>query len=237
MRNRRLVILVVVLCALAAQSLLALSIRVLPGGIPVGEPEQLMAEGIRLGNTQLLRQAWDVYTGAVKLHPESLHPYLQLGRIYFHLSLLNAVSDQDFDDARVYAKKALELSPENAEAHQVMGLVLSGRGAHLDAMDELKMALSLNPANEFILCDMASIHLALKQPDKTIEMLEGKSLKNGWSYFVLGLAWLQKQEKGRALINFKKAERSGFSGYWLEMALNGLKRDLNIPIPLMPQKK
>ncbi len=213
--------------------LFALSIRVLPGGIPVGSAEHLMAEGIRLGSSQLLRQAWEAYEKAVQLEPASLMGYLQLGRIYFHLSLLNSSNDRDYELAKAYAEKAVSLSPKSSDAHHVLGMVLSGRGAYIDAIDELHLAWSLNPANEYILGDLASIHLALRQPEKAVDFLEGKSLRTGWSYFVLGLAWLQKGEKGKALINFKKAEKSGFSEYWLNMAYGAVQKNLPIPIPFV----
>lgn len=210
-----------------------LSIRVLPGGIPVASPEQLIAEGIRLGSSQLLRQAWSEYEKAVHLEPKLIEGYLQLGRIYFQLSLLSAVGGDDFQRAKSYAEKALILSPKSAESHRAMAMVLSGKGSYLNAMDELRLALTLNPGNEYILSDMAIIHLALRQPDKAVEILEGRSLKSGWSYYVLALAWLQQGQKGRALLNFKKAEKVGFSGYWLDLAFDALKRDLPISLPFM----
>jgi len=211
--------------------LFGLSIRVLPGGIPVGNPEQLVREGIRLGNTQLLRQAWDAYEKAVAIDPQYLEGYLQLGRIFFHLSLLSGANEYDFAKAKKYAQTAMDLSPQNPDVHHVMGIVLSGNGAYVDAMDELKLALALNPGNEFIIGDLASIYLALRQPDWAIEYLEGKHLKNGWSYYVLGLAWLQKNQKGKAFLNFKKAEKIGFSDYWLNLAFDSLKRDIFIHLP------
>jgi len=196
----------------------------------MGSADQLMAEGIRLGSSQILRQAWEAYEKALVLNPEFLDGYFKLGRIYFHLSLLGSAAEEDFQKAQRFADLVLKKAPMNPEAHRLMGEVLSGKGAYLDAMQELKLALNMNPGNEFILCDMASIHLALHQPEETISLLEGKSLRDGWSLYILGLAWLQKGEKGRALINFKKAQKRGFSGYWLNLALQALGEDLSLPL-------
>jgi hypothetical protein len=44
------------------------------------------------------------------------------------------------------------------------------------------------------------------------------------------MAWLQKAEKGRAMINFKKAQKHGFSGYYLDMALAHLAKELDLPL-------
>ncbi|RCK81717.1 MAG: hypothetical protein OZSIB_0851 [Candidatus Ozemobacter sibiricus] len=219
-----------VLVIVLAGSSFAVSIRVLPGGIPVGSAEQLMREGIRLGSSQMLRQAWDSYEKAVALNPEYLEGYLQLGRIFFHLSLLGTATAEESRKAQHFADVLLEKAPEIADAHRLMGMVLSGKGAYLDALQELQLALHLNPGNEFVICDLASIHLALKQPEQTIGLLEGRSLRDGWSYYILGMAWLQKGERGRAMLNFKKARALGFSGYWLDLAFQRLGEELSLPL-------
>lgn len=206
----------------------AVSVRVLQGGIPVGDLQQLVEEGFRLGNERMLRQAWDAYEKAVHLDPDAIDGYRQLGRVYFNLSLIGATGDADFARASEYARLLEVKEPGSADAHHIMGLVLSGKGAFLDALDELRLALSLKPANELILCDIASIHLALHQPDETIRMLEGKALKRGWSYYILAMAWLQKGERGRAWLNLLKARKQGFSGYWVDTTLEMLMRDIRL---------
>jgi tetratricopeptide (TPR) repeat protein len=229
--TQRCVLIILAIAFLLPNPSWSLSIRVLPGGIPVGSPEQLIKEGLLLGSTQHLRQAWKEYAHAVQLDPKFLEGYLQLGRLYFHLSLLQATGEQDYLDALSYARRALELAPGNGEAHRVMAMVLSGRGEFLEAMDEVTLAFSLNPSSEFVLCDMAAIHMAMHQPQKTVELLEGKGLRNGWSYFILSLAWLQKGERGRALINLKKAERLGFTGYWTDLVESVIQKRSNATLP------
>lgn len=206
----------------------AVSVRVLQGGIPVADTQQLVEEGLRLGNEGMLRQAWDAYEKAVHLDPDATDGYRQLGRVYFNLSLIGAAKDDDYARASEYARLLEVKEPGSADAHHLMGIVLSGKGAFLDALDELRLALSLKPANELILCDIASIHLALHQPDETIRMLEGKVLKRGWSYYILAMAWLQKGERGRAWLNLLKARKQGFSGYWVDTTLEMLMRDIRL---------
>lgn len=225
MRCKVLGILVCGLIAATGQPADAVSIRVMQG-IPVGDPQQLVEEGLRLSNEQMLRQAWEAYEKAVRLDPETVEGYRQLGRVYFNLSLIGAANDDDYVRASEYARLIGAKAPESADAHHIMGMVLSGKGAYLDALDELRLALHLNPANELILCDIASIHLALHQPDETVRLLEGKTLRRGWSYYILAMAWLQKGERGRAWMNLLKARRQGFSGYWVDTTLDMLRRDL-----------
>lgn len=221
-------ILPVVLLLIFSAGASALSIRVLEGGIPVIDPHKLIEDGIHQGSTDLLRQAWRHYEESLKFSREDGAGYLELGKIYFHLSLLGASTDSDFDIAEFYARQAIARNPDDSDAHRALGLVLAGRGAYLDAFEELTLALYLNPANEFLIYDLASLHLALHQPTKTIEFLEGKNHKNGWAYVVLAMAWTQQEQKGKAILNLLKAKKLGYSGYWIETMLQQLSGEVKM---------
>jgi tetratricopeptide (TPR) repeat protein len=142
-------------CSLTAS---ALSIRVLEGGIPLLDPQKIVEDGIRQGNVELLRKAWKHYEEAMRGNQDMGEGYLELGKIYFHLSLLGQSTQSDFDTAEFYARQAIEKNPENSDAHRALGLILAGRGAYLDAFEELTLALYLKPGNEFLICDLASLH-------------------------------------------------------------------------------
>ncbi len=228
--NKYLLIMTTALLCIFATSASALSIRVLEGGIPIIDPGKMMEDGLRLGNTELLRQAWRHYEDSVTL-PESMgNGYLELGRIYFYLSLLGSSNESDYNIAEHFARQAIADNPENADAHHALGLILAGRGAFLDAFEELTLALHLNPTNEFLLVDLASLHLALHQPIKTIEYLEGRSHKTGWAYVVLAMAWSQQNQKGKAILNLLKARKMGFGGYWIDTMLAQFAEEFKLPL-------
>ena len=228
--NKYLLIMTTALLCIFATSASALSIRVLEGGIPIIDPGKMMEDGLRLGNTELLRQAWRHYEDSVTL-PESMgNGYLELGRIYFYLSLLGSSNESDYNIAEHFARQAIADNPENADAHHALGLILAGRGAFLDAFEELTPALHLNPTNEFLLVDLASLHLALHQPIKTIEYLEGRSHKTGWAYVVLAMAWSQQNQKGKAILNLLKARKMGFGGYWIDTMLAQFAEEFKLPL-------
>lgn len=210
------------LCALPAA---AVSIK--PAPATSWSPQRLVMEGIRTGNAQLLRFAWQRYEEAIRLHPQALEGYLMLGRVFFHLSLLGVATPDEGERAFTLAQEAVTRAPHDPLAHQTMGMVLTGRGRHLDAMESLKLAFQLNPTSEWVLADMATIHNALHEPDRTIQMLEGKTIREGWSYYVLAMAWLQKGDRGKAALNLLKARRTGFSGFWTDRAL----REIGLPGP------
>jgi len=228
--NKYLLIMTTALLCIFATSASALSIRVLEGGIPIIDPGKMMEDGLRLGNTELLRQAWRHYEDSVTL-PEGMgNGYLELGRIYFYLSLLGSSNESDYNIAEHFARQAIADNPENADAHHALGLILAGRGAFLDAFEELTLALHLNPTNEFLLVDLASLHLALHQPVKTIEYLEGRSHKTGWAYVVLAMAWSQQNQKGKAILNLLKARKMGFGGYWIDTMLAQFAEEFKLPL-------
>lgn len=208
----------------------ALSIRVVEGGIPVVDHQEMIDEGIRLGSVDLLRQAWRHYEDSLSFEDAAKAGYLELGKIYFHLSLLGYSTQSEFDTAEYYARQAVERNPEDSDAHRALGLIFAGRGAFLDAYEELTLALYLNPANEFLVYDLAALHLALRQPVKTIEYLEGRSHKSGWPYVVLAMAWTQQNQRGKAILNLLKAKRLGYSGYWVDTMLNQLSDEVKLPL-------
>ncbi|MDD3000461.1 MAG: hypothetical protein PHF29_01765 [Candidatus Riflebacteria bacterium] len=205
-------------------------ITVVEGGVPLGVPAQMIDEGMRLGNAEMLRRAWEHYKKSATLDDNSSHAYLELGRIYFYLSLLGESTQHDFDFAEQRARDAIAKNPEDSDAHRSLGLILAGRGAFLDAYEELTLALSLNPTNEFLICDLATLHLALHEPRKTISYLEGYNHKSGWAYVVLAMAWSQREQKGKAILNLLKAKKLGYSGYWIDTMLKQFSDELGLPL-------
>ncbi len=208
----------------------ALSIRVVEGGVPLVNPHEIIERGIRSGDASLLREAWLHYESSLKYSGVPTEGYLELGKIYFYLSLLGASTESDFDTAEFYARQAAASDPDNSDAHRALGLILAGRGAYLDAFEELTLAFYLNPTNELLIYDLASIHLALHQPIKSIEYLEGRNHKNGWAYVVLAMAWIQQGQKGKAILSLMKAKKLGYSDYWINSMLNQLSEELSLPL-------
>lgn len=208
----------------------ALPVHILEGGIPVIDPQQLVQEGIRMGNAEALRQAWKHYEDMISLSGATPLSSLELGKIYYHLSLLGESTEEDFDTAEFFARQAVADNAVSPDAHHALGLILAGRGAYLDALEELTLALHLNPRNELLVYDLAALHISLRQPQKTIEMLEGKNHSSGWPYVILAIAWSQEMQKGKALINLMKARRLGYSDYWINHMLGQLSQELNLPL-------
>lgn len=210
-------------------SVIAMPVTIIEG-VPVVDSRQLVEEGIRLGNSELLRQAWQHYEEMISLSGATPLASLEMGKIYYHLSLLGQSTEEDYDTAEFFARQAVADNPVNSDAHHALGLILAGRGAYLDAFEELNLAWHLNPGNELLIYDLAAMHITLRQPRKTIEMLEGKNHESGWPYVLLAMAWAQQQQKGKAIINLMKAKKLGHSGYWVDQMFNQLSQELGLPL-------
>lgn len=208
----------------------ALKLTFLEGGLPFADISQLIEEGIRLGDVHMLRLAWEQCEKSIKLSGATTTNVLDLGRIFFNLSLLGDSTNEDFEFAENVAKELIEQYPQDSDAQRALGLILAGRGAYLDAFDKLLLALQLNPANEFVIYDLATLHVALHQPQNVISVLESKNLNSSWGYVVLAMAWIQQNCRGRAILALYRARHKGLGNYWVEQMLNSLSLDLKLPL-------
>ncbi len=229
--NNKIKLLIIILAFVSiSMNSYALSIRVVEG-VPLGNYESMIEDGLRLGNAELLRKAWEHYENAIKFDKKgelAASSYLELGRIYFYLSLLNCSTEEEFFKAENYAKKLVNSSPNNSDAHRALGLIFAGHGSYMDAFEELNLALKLNPTNDLVICDMASLHLALHQPDKTIEYIEKIRQNNGWNQILLAMAYSQKDMNGKAYLALSKAEKLGYKGYWVDKMKESISQKIGI---------
>jgi len=94
-----------------------------------------------------LRRAIDYFNQAIEKDPNYALAYAGLADSYTLLSVLGAASPQDsIPQARVAAKKALELDNTLAEAHASYGRILSGYDYDFErAIAEFERAIQLNP--------------------------------------------------------------------------------------------
>jgi tetratricopeptide (TPR) repeat protein len=228
-KNQKLALFCLFFCFVFAPAF-AVNVQVFEGGFPFADPQELIQEGIRLGNAQMLRKAWKHYEETLMLSGASPLASLEMGKIYYHLSLLGDSTEEDYDTAEFFARQAVQENPHSANAHRALALVLAGRGAYLDAFEELTLALTLNPTNQMLIYDLAALHITLHQPEKTISLLEGKNHDSGWPYVVLAMAWLQKNQQGKALLSLMKARKMGHSGYWIDELTRQISNDLELPI-------
>lgn len=78
-------------------------------------------------------------------------------------------NDEKFEEAEALYKKAIELAPDNANAHNGLGLVFFWKDDYSSAESEFRKASELSPTSAAILANLGD---ALRQQDKYDEAIE-----------------------------------------------------------------
>ncbi len=121
--------------------------------------------------------------------------------------------DWDWESAGKEYRRALELNPSYATAHQWYAWHLIVLGRNSEAIAEIRKAESLDPLSLIISADMADVLLIARRYDESIEQSR-KTIEMdprfAVAYYQLGQAFAQKRMYKEAIAEFQKA--IGFSG-------------------------
>jgi Flp pilus assembly protein TadD len=104
------------------------------------DPTKLVSLGILFAEHKLYEQAVSPLSKAAHLDPENYEPHFNLGLTYFKL--------KDYRDARPPLQAAVALRPESYDAIALLGSVLFAQGEDFPAVDQLRHANRLRPADE-----------------------------------------------------------------------------------------
>ena len=133
-----------------------------------------------------------------------------IGEAYATLGLIAENFDWDWAQAEREYKRALELNPNYATAHQWYGEYLGLTGRFDEALQEMKLASELDPLSLIIMKDTGEIYYFARQYDVAIEYFR-KALEMDPNFFIarvnLGLAYSQKGEFSAAIAEFEKARQ------------------------------
>lgn len=106
--------------------------------------------------------------------------------------------DFDVDKGLRYTKKALELDPNNAEAHRIMASYQMWLRNFDAAEHHIRRAMALNPSNAYIRARSAAFYTFNHQPERSLELIaEAEVLDPFLPVWCL-------EEKGVALFNLGK---------------------------------
>ncbi len=130
-----------------------------------------------------------------------------------HTSLAQAARNYDWDwiTAEKEFKRAIELNPNYATAHQWYAVYLATLGRHEEAIPEIQRALQIDPLSLAINADAGRILNYARQYDKAVEQLR-KTLELEPNFFqahrLLGLAYQQKGMFAEAIAELQMAVHS-----------------------------
>jgi len=156
------------------------------------------------------RRATDAAANAVRLDPE-------LGEAHSTVAYIKAVRDHDWVGAEEQFKRALELSPEDADAHDLYGRLCAALGRYDEAIVLQRRAQELDPLSHRLdvvstLLRAGRYHEAVMGARDAVELDPGHDRARatlGWAYFLSG-----RREEGLAELERAASLASG-SSLWL----------------------
>jgi TolB-like protein/DNA-binding winged helix-turn-helix (wHTH) protein/tetratricopeptide (TPR) repeat protein len=131
-----------------------------------------------------------------------------LAEAHSSLALSLVAFDWDWSAAEREFKRAIELNPGYATAHQWYGSYLSQMGRHDEAIAEMRQAERLDPLSLIIGADVADALFTARLYDRSIEQSQ-KIIEMddnfGVAHFELGQAYMQKELYDEAIAELQRA--------------------------------
>jgi TolB-like protein/DNA-binding winged helix-turn-helix (wHTH) protein/Tfp pilus assembly protein PilF len=138
---------------------------------------------------------------ALELDNSLAEPHATLGLLAQNVELDWAKAEKEY-------KRAIDLNPNYATAHQWYGGELEQKGRFDEALAEMKLAGDLDPLSLIIIKDTGEIYYVARKYARAIEYFR-KALEMDPNFVVahmyLGLAYAQQQEFSSALAELQKA--------------------------------
>jgi serine/threonine-protein kinase len=132
----------------------------------------------------------------------------KLAEAHTSLAKIKLSFEWDWPNAENEFKRAIELNPGYATAHQWYGIYLSEMGRHEESMRERKLAQELDPLSLSISTGLGRAFFWARRYDEAIDHLQ-KTLEQDPKYpdthWSLGLAYEQKKMYAEAIASFQKA--------------------------------
>jgi len=133
-----------------------------------------------------------------------------LAEAHTSLACVKMMYERDWSNAEREFKRAIEIDPEFAPAHNWYSHFLMAMGRIDESFAESQIALKLDPLDDSINQYLGWHYIHARQFDRAIAQLE-KTLEQNPDFFLarvtLGMAYEQKGEVAKAIDEFKKAYR------------------------------
>jgi len=154
-----------------------------------------------LSQSEQVEEAEKIAQSIIEHYPNSTIGYIDLAYLY-----LNA---KRYDQAVIYADKALDISPIDAEAYRIKAVAHSEQGQNTQARKVFEHALSLDPKNPELMRDyysfmhaIGNIAIMLSTVEKVIQQQYPDCVEDFW---YLATYYKQRGESSRAFHYLHKA--------------------------------
>jgi serine/threonine protein kinase/TolB-like protein len=168
----------------------------------------------------------------------------KLAEAHTSLARVLSVYDWDWTNADKEYKRAIELNPRYAIAHQWYGGWFEARGRHNEAIAERKRALELDPLSSIVNFELGVAFYYARAYDQAIEQFQ-KTLELDQNFppakHFLAATYLQKGMYDKAIAGFREAiplmsnEVTGTASLGHVYALSGKKSDARTVIDQLKQ--
>ena len=132
----------------------------------------------------------------------------QLAEAHATLGAVKHFYDWDFAGAEKEFKRAIEINPSNAEAHQMYSYYLSAMGRFDESLTEMRRAQELDPLSIEKIIGVGEIFHFQRQHDQAIEQYQ-KALEmdpnSGFAHWALGNAYVSKEMYTEAIAEYQKS--------------------------------
>jgi serine/threonine protein kinase/tetratricopeptide (TPR) repeat protein len=152
--------------------------------------------------TDNLKYAAEQFEEAVRLKPDALDGYFQLGLCYRDLKL--------YSQANSSFKKALALSPQDFGSYYQLGLLAMEQGNNREAEAYFQDGLRINPDHALILLALGRLYIEMKQFPAAISTLRQATQHDPqhWeAWYELGRAHMRAKEWKSALSALERARQ------------------------------
>lgn len=139
------------------------------------------------------------------------------------LAYLKWCYDWDYEGAERQLRRAIELNPNYAPAHQVYSFYLNTMGRLEDSLHEINRAHHLDPTSLIINTSLGLPYYFLRQADRAIELFQRAVDMDPvfWlSHTFLGAAHALEEDYERAIAELRKARRASNSAWLVSMLGN-----------------
>jgi DNA-binding winged helix-turn-helix (wHTH) protein/tetratricopeptide (TPR) repeat protein len=154
-----------------------------------------------------------------------------LAEAHTSLACVKMMYERDWSNAEREFKKAIELDPHYAHAHNWYSHFLMAMGRIEESLAESQVAVKLDPLDDCVNQYLGWHYIHARQFDRAISQLE-KTLEQNPAFFLahvtLGMAYVQKGEFDKAIAQFQQAREIdgapllvGFLGH--AYAMNGVR--------------
>lgn len=131
-----------------------------------------------------------------------------LGSAYIPLASIKFANDWDFKGAETEYKKAIQLVPNNPEAHYSYGNFLVAMGRFDEAINELKIAQQFDPLSPSIASNIAwALYIAgrLNEAETNIKQVIAREPNFPRAYISLGEIYVEQGKFDEAISSYQKA--------------------------------